>query len=96
MSKHQETSLPASLPYDPNRLLDALLAWMQLDDDNKLARALRLSPELIKSIRHGRLPIRPTLLMLMAEHAGRSLDELRQILGDRRSKARMPGRRPLA
>ena len=78
-----------SLPYDPNRLLDTLAQCFGVNTDRMLARMLRLSLPVIRDMRTGHLPVRPSILSLMAEAAGKSTDELRYVLGDRRRKARM-------
>lgn len=75
--------------YDPNRLIDSLLAWLHVDGDKALSRKLQLSVKVLHDIRAGRLPVRHFILVQMAECAGKSLDELRRILGDRRRKARL-------
>ena len=80
---------PPILPYDPNRLFDALCAWSGVTSDKMLARVLGLSPALIHRMRTGRLPVRASLLEAMADAAGKSVDELRHMLGDRRKKMRM-------
>jgi hypothetical protein len=82
--------LNISHSYDPNRLLDTLLSWLGITDDRMLSRTLRLSPEVIRNLRSGSIPVRPSILVSMAECAGTSIDELRHVLGDRRRKARMP------
>jgi hypothetical protein len=75
--------------YDPNRLLDALLAWLHVEGDKALSRKLQLSVKVLHNIRAGRVPVRHCLLVQMAECAGKSLDELRRILGERRRKTRL-------
>lgn len=84
---HQTNVSPS---YDPNRLIDALLQWLELSSDKKLSRHLRVSPQIISGIRAGRLALRASILLWMAECAGRSIDELRRVLGDRRRKIRLP------
>lgn len=81
--------LKSSLPYDPNRLLDMLAAWFGVTNDRMLARMLRLSLSMVRSMRTGALPVRPSILSVMAEAAGKSTDELRYVLGERRRKVRM-------
>lgn len=78
-----------SRPYDPNRLLDLLSRSLGTSSDVRLSRLLRLSPEVVGNIRAGRVAIRPSLLVSMAESAGKSVEELRLVLGDRRRKVRM-------
>lgn len=75
--------------YNPNRLLDTLSARLGAESDRMLSRMLRLSLPLIDGIRAGRVALRASLLSAMAERAGTSIDGLRRIPGDRRSKARM-------
>lgn len=84
MSEHH-----TSLSYDPNRLLDTLSAWLGATSDRMLSRMLRLSLTLIQRIRTGLLPVRASILSSMADAAGKSIDELRRVLGERRSKVRM-------
>lgn len=75
--------------YDPSRLLDTLAAWLGVTTDKSLARMLRLSPQVIRAMRTGLLPVRASILALMAEAVERSVNELRWILGDRRRTERM-------
>ena len=78
-----------SHPYDPNRLLDNLLERLQLKNDAALARSLDVAPPLISKIRHRRLPVGASLLIRMNEVSGLSIQELRRIMGDRRTKVRI-------
>ena len=75
--------------YDPNRLLDTLLDWLNVSSDKKLAQVLQISLTIIRRIRAGILPVRAVVLHRMAECAGRSIEELRLVLGDRRRKVRV-------
>ena len=54
-----------------------------------LSRALEVSPPVISKIRHRRLPVTASLLIRMHEVSALSITELRQLMGDRRSKFRM-------
>jgi hypothetical protein len=86
------TTPPAAsriLPYDPNRLLDTVAERLGISGDRMLSRMLQLSLQIIGGMRSGSLPVRASMLLAIAECAGTSVDELRHILGDRRSKARM-------
>jgi antitoxin HigA-1 len=76
--------------YEPERLIDTVSAWLSAKNDMMLAKALKLSPGIIQGIRSGRIPVRPSILVAMAECTGKSVDELRRILGDRRGRFRMP------
>lgn len=77
------------LPYDPNRLFDTIAERLGINGDRVLSRMLQLSFQLIRGMRSGRFPVRASILLSIAERVGTSVDELRHILGDRRSKARM-------
>ncbi len=74
--------------YQPNRLLDTLISELHLKNDAALCRTLQIGPPLISKIRHGRLPVSASILIRMHETTGRSIRELRQVLGDRRAKYR--------
>lgn len=74
--------------YQPNRLLDTLIKDLHLKNDAALCRTLQIGPPLISKIRHGRLPVSASILIRMHETTGRSIRELRQVLGDRRAKYR--------
>lgn len=75
--------------YDPNRLLDALIERMSLKNDAALSKALSISPPVISKIRHGRIPVGASMLIRMHEESGISIRELRELMGDRRSRMRM-------
>jgi plasmid maintenance system antidote protein VapI len=75
--------------YDPNRLLDALLEKMNLKNDAALSRMLEVAPPVISKIRHRRLPIGASLLIRMHETTGMSIRDLRDLMGDRRTKYRL-------
>lgn len=75
--------------YDPDQLLAALLGKLNLKNDAALSRALEVSPPVISKIRHRRLPVTASLLIRMHEVSALSIAELRQMMGDRRSKFRI-------
>ena len=75
--------------YDPDQLLAALLAKLNLKNDAALSRALEVSPPVISKIRHRRLPVTASLLIRMHEVSALSIEELRQLMGDRRGKFRI-------
>lgn len=74
--------------YDPDKLLDSLLDKLQLKNDAALSRALEVAPPVISKIRHRRLPVGASILLRMHEVSDLSLEELRDLLGDRRKKYR--------
>jgi hypothetical protein len=75
--------------YDPNHLLDELIAQMHLKNDAALSRALEVGPPVISKIRHRRLPVGASLLIRMHETSGKDIHELRELMGDRRRKYRL-------
>lgn len=79
--------------YDPELLLNALLASMHLKEDAELAKRLRMDKRLLGQIRMRRLQISGSMLMLMQEASGITIAELRRILGDRRGTSRMACKR---
>ncbi|MFZ6800520.1 hypothetical protein [Undibacterium sp. Di24W] len=76
--------------YDPNTLLDTLIKTLGIKNDAALSRALEVAPPVISKIRHKILPVGPSLLIRMHEESGISIKEIRSLMGDRRSKFRMP------
>ena len=86
MQDVEETSKSS---YDPDRLLEALIERLKLKNDAALSRALAVSPPVISKIRHRRLPVTGSLLIRMHEVTDLSIQELRQLMGDRRNKFRI-------
>lgn len=85
----QQVEQSSKNTYDPDRLLEALIERMNLKNDAALSRALAVSPPVISKIRHRRLPVTGSLLIRMHEVTNMSIQELRQIMGDRRGKFRI-------
>lgn len=81
----------ASASCAPDRLLTKLAEWLQADTDRELSRTLQISPQVIRALRAGRIAVSPSLLLLMAEAAGKRVDDLRELLGERRRRARTCG-----
>jgi plasmid maintenance system antidote protein VapI len=78
-------------PYNPNALLDALIAKLELKNDAALARALGCAAPVLSKIRHNRIPIGATLLIRAHELTGQSVGTLRDMMGDRRERYRPAG-----
>ena len=72
--------LPPGAEYDPNRLLDAIIARLRLKNDAALSRVLEVAPPVISKIRHNTLPIGATLLLRMHEVSDYSIRELRALM----------------
>lgn len=63
--------------FDPNTLLDGLIAKMRLEGDAALAQKLQVIHPIIRMIREGTLAMTPSMLFLwIREATGISLDEL--------------------
>ncbi|MDB5762910.1 MAG: hypothetical protein JWQ21_1905 [Herminiimonas sp.] len=86
MTTHTLTSQDT---YNPNHLLDVLIEKLHLKNDAALSRALEVAPPVISKIRHRRLPVGASLLIRMHEVSTMSVRELRDLMGDRRTKYRL-------
>ena len=86
MTRHTKDT---QIGYNPHRLLDTLLERLHLSNDSALSRKLKLAASIIDDIRHGRIPVAASMLILMSEASGISVPELRALLGDRRTKFRL-------
>ena len=75
--------------YDPNKLVDAVIARLGLKNDAALCRALEVAPPVISKIRHRRLAVGASLLIRMHEVSELSIKELRALMGDQRGKFRI-------
>lgn len=74
--------------YDPNKLLNILMARLGLASDGALSRKLKVGRNVIGNIRAGKLQVCGSMLLWMQEASGLSIDELRRLMGDRRAKCR--------
>jgi plasmid maintenance system antidote protein VapI len=84
-----DTSNNQSPTYNPDHLLDNLIKRLSLKNDAALSRALEVAPPLISKIRHRRVPVGASLLIRMHEVSDMSVRELRDLMGDRRTKFRI-------
>jgi hypothetical protein len=75
--------------FDPNRLFDTLLARLRLENDAALSRALTVAQPVISKIRRRQLPVGGLMLIRMQEISNLSVQELRELMGDRRTKCRL-------
>ncbi len=82
-------SLASQSTYNPNHLLDTLRERMKLKNDAALSRALEVAPPVISKIRHRPLPVGASLLIRMHEVTELSIRDLRDLMGDRRTKYRL-------
>jgi hypothetical protein len=85
----QQHTLTSQQTYDPNHLLDVLIEKLSLKNDAALSRALEVAPPVISKIRHRRLPVGASLLIRMHEVSEMSVRDLRDLMGDRRTKYRL-------
>lgn len=72
--------LPEGAEYDPNRVLDAIIAKLRLKNDAALSRLLEVAPPVISKIRHNTLPIGATILLRMHEVSDFTIGELRELM----------------
>lgn len=87
--KRYETHTSKPDKYDPNNLLTGIIRLLNLKNDAALSRTLEVAPPVISKIRHGRLPVGASLLIRMHEISNMSIRELREMMGDRRTKFRI-------
>jgi len=91
-SNTTKTATPApagAVRYNPERLLDAVTAILNVKNDAALARALEVAGPVIHRIRRRHTPVRASILMRMQDASGIPIGELRAILGDKRKTFRM-------
>jgi hypothetical protein len=83
MTKNSTYSLHPKLnefPGDPNKLLDAIIGKLHLKNDAALSRVLEVAPPVISKLRHGTLPIGPTILIRMHEVSDMGIREMRALM----------------
>ncbi|WP_295756094.1 hypothetical protein [Undibacterium sp.] len=75
-----KTKLSAEQVRNNNAFIDRLLVVMTLKNDAALSRVLEVAPPVISKIRHGALPVGPTLLISAHEESGLSIKEMKAVL----------------
>jgi plasmid maintenance system antidote protein VapI len=85
----QAHELTSQVTYNPDNLLDSLIERLNLKNDAALSRALEVAPPVISKIRHRRLPVGASMLIRMHEVSNMDIRELRELMGDRRTKYRL-------
>jgi hypothetical protein len=85
----QSHELTSQVTYNPDNLLDSLIERLNLKNDAALSRALEVAPPVISKIRHRRLPVGASMLIRMHEVSNMDIRELRELMGDRRTKYRL-------
>jgi hypothetical protein len=81
--KNATTPSPKKLnqfPGDPNKLLDAIIGKLNLKNDAALSRVLEVAPPVISKLRHGTLPVGPTILIRMHEVSDMGIREMRALM----------------
>jgi hypothetical protein len=77
--------------YNPNRLLDTIIASLALKNDAALSRALGVPAPLLSKVRHRRQPVAAELMIRIHEATTLSFTEIRDLMGDSRHRAqRLP------
>jgi hypothetical protein len=69
------------LKYDPNGLLDAVIAKHKLKNDAAIARFLGVAPPVISKTRGFTLPVGPTMILKLHEIAGMEVPAIRAFVG---------------
>jgi hypothetical protein len=87
-ARGDKADLPDYGSYDSNHLLDSILDELHLPDDAALCEALDVDESVISDLREMRREVDAALLIRMHELTDISIAGLRNILGDRRRKAR--------
>jgi hypothetical protein len=80
-------TVPETAIYNPDNVLDAIIAKLHLKNDAALSRALEVAPPVISKIRHRTLPIGATILLRMHEVSDFSIRELRALMASPRKLA---------
>jgi transcriptional regulator with XRE-family HTH domain len=74
--------------YDPDRLLDAVSEKLETKNDAALAQKLNIARTVLGAIRKKKMPVTASLLLWIHQETGIKIDELRELMGDRRAKLR--------
>jgi transcriptional regulator with XRE-family HTH domain len=89
MSKISKGDDLMALPtYQPDVLIDFVREKMGLASDAELCRALGIHPPAISKIRHRKMGLGATLLLIFHDVTGMSISELRALMGDNRKPYR--------
>jgi hypothetical protein len=75
--------------YDPNHLLNCLIKIIGVTNDAGLARKLKVSERIIIMMRERKISISASMMMWLHEASGLTIEQLRNLLGDRRAKHRL-------
>ena len=78
--------------YDPSRVFDLLVSYLDLTSDRALAKMLSMQPATLSRLRRQILPLGPSVLLRMHEASRISIDTLRTVMGDRRASYRFGAR----
>lgn len=83
--KQKENAMKMKRIYDEsasgsNKLLDAVMANLNLKNDAALCRILEVAPPVVSKLRHGALHIGPSMLIRMHEETGLSIREMKSYL----------------
>lgn len=67
--------------YDPDRLLNEVMARLCLKNDAALSRTLGITPPTLSKVRHRRLAVAAGLMIQIHDATKMSLDDVRLLLG---------------
>jgi hypothetical protein len=81
-----KNSSSKQITYDPNHLLNTVMAKLGLKNDAAFCRALDVAPPVISKIRHHRIAVGASFLIRLHDVSELSITELRALMGDRRKR----------
>lgn len=61
-------------------LFDNLIRMNKLKNDAALARLLKVAPPVVSKIRHGKLPVGPSMILYIHEHMNLPVWNIRQMI----------------
>lgn len=76
-----DTDMLACLTYDPDRLLNAIMAKLKIKNDAGLAAALGLNAPTISKIRARRGPISNSVILRIHDVTQLPVDKIRELMG---------------
>jgi len=80
MKNNVSPNIAAEQTKNANNLLDTVINKLKLKNDAALSRLIQVAPPVISKIRHGRLPVGPSMLISLHEATEISIAELKAFL----------------
>lgn len=86
MTLRTATSLQHDPDYAPGNLLDVLIVKLKVKNDRQLSMTTGYAASQLSRIRSKKQPISAEFLLMAHEETGMSIAEMRQLIGDTKSK----------